>query len=278
MLKKALQNSYLGLIVLFLYAPILTLIVLSFNASKSRAVWGGFTLDWYAQMFDSATIMEALYNTLHLAFTSSIIATVIGVMACIGIQAMSRRQRNLSISINNIPLMNADIVTGLALLITYVAFGVTLGYNTVLLAHITFNIPYVILSVMPKLKQSSRSTYEAALDLGATPLRAFFKVVFPDLVPGILSGFLLAFSMSLDDFIITQFTKGRGFNTLSTLIYSEVKRGVKPTMYALSTLLFVAVIGLLLISNFLPKKWGNRENPEEIPPKEPVQEQDSSTY
>lgn len=249
-MKKILKNGYLCLIFLILYAPIAVLIVLSFNQSKSRARWGGFTLDWYVKLFQSEEIMGALQNTLILAFSSALIASIIGVVACIGIQSLKKVPRAMFMGMNNIPLLNADIVTGLSLMLSFLAFGISLGYGTVLVSHITFNVPYVILSVMPKLKQTNISTYEAALDLGATPLRAFFKIVFPDLVPGIVSGFLLSFTMSVDDFIITHFTKGAGFDTLSTLIYSELRRGVKPTMYALSTLLFLAVLIVLIIINF----------------------------
>lgn len=253
-MKKKLETLYMAIIFIFLYAPIGTLIVLSFNSSKSRSKWGGFTLEWYQKMFDSSTIMSALQNTLTIAFLSALIATVIGVLVCIGINSLRKWQKNTILALNNIPMLNADIVTGLSLMLMFVFFGVSLGYNTILLAHITFNIPYVILSVMPKMKQTNMSAYEAAQDLGANPIYAFFKVIFPDLVPGIISGFLLAFSMSLDDFIITHFTKGAGINTLSTLIYSEVRRGIQPTIYALSTLIFVTVLILLLLVNFLPAK------------------------
>ena len=253
-MKKKLETLYMAIIFIFLYAPIGTLIVLSFNSSKSRSKWGGFTLEWYQKMFDSSTIMSALQNTLTIAFLSALIATVIGVLVCIGINSLRKWQKNTILALNNIPMLNADIVTGLSLMLMFVFFGVSLGYNTILLAHITFNIPDVILSVMPKMKQTNMSAYEAAQDLGANPIYAFFKVIFPDLVPGIISGFLLAFSMSLDDFIITHFTKGAGINTLSTLIYSEVRRGIQPTIYALSTLIFVTVLILLLLVNFLPAK------------------------
>ena len=253
-MKKKLETLYMAIIFIFLYAPIGTLIALSFNSSKSRSKWGGFTLEWYQKMFDSSTIMSALQNTLTIAFLSALIATVIGVLVCIGINSLRKWQKSTILALNNIPMLNADIVTGLSLMLMFVFFGVSLGYNTILLAHITFNIPYVILSVMPKMKQTNMSAYEAAQDLGANPIYAFFKVVFPDLVPGIVSGFLLAFSMSLDDFIITHFTKGAGINTLSTLIYSEVRRGIQPTIYALSTLIFVTVLILLLLVNFLPAK------------------------
>ncbi|MCD8121202.1 MAG: ABC transporter permease [Clostridiales bacterium] len=248
------QNFYMVIIMLFLYAPIVTMIVLSFNRSKSRNQWGGFTLEWYTQMFASRNITNALYNTLVIAFLSALIATVIGTAASIAINSMKPLPKTIFMGVTNIPMLNADIVTGISLMLAFIAFGISLGFQTVLIAHITFNIPYVILSVMPKLKQTSRFTYEAAMDLGAGPVSAFFRVVFPDILPGVLSGFLLAFTMSLDDFIITHFTRGAGINTLSTLIYSEVRRGIKPSMYALSSVIFVVVLALLLISNFAPKR------------------------
>ena len=247
-LKRFVQDFYLVLILVFLYAPIATMTVLSFNSSKSRTQWGGFTTRWYTELFSSNTIMTALYNTLLIAFLSSIIAVIIA------INNMKRVPRSIVMGITNIPMLNADIVTGISLMLAFIAFGISLGFKTILIAHITFNIPYVILSVMPKLKQTDKSTYEAAMDLGATPVYAFFKVVFPDILPGVLSGFLLAFTMSLDDFIITHFTRGAGINTLSTLIYSEVRRGIKPSMYALSTIIFLTVLILLLITNFAPKR------------------------
>ena len=251
-LRKFFQDFYLVIILIFLYAPIVTMMILSFNDSKSRTLWGGFTTKWYTQMFDSATIMDALVNTLLIAFVSALIATIIGTAASIAINSMKPLPRTIIMGITNIPMLNADIVTGISLMLAFIAFGISLGFQTILIAHITFNIPYVILSVMPKLKQTNKSTYEAAMDLGASPIYAFFKVVFPDILPGVLSGFLLAFTMSLDDFIITHFTKGAGINTLSTLIYSEVRRGIKPSMYALSTIIFLAVLVLLLITNFAP--------------------------
>ena len=253
-LKRIWQNFYLSIIMVFLYAPIATMAVLSFNSSKSRTQWGGFTLQWYTQMFASRNIMDALRNTLLIAFLSALAATIIGTAAAIAINSMRALPKTIVMGITNIPMLNADIVTGISLMLAFIAFGVSLGFKTVLIAHITFNIPYVILSVMPKLKQTSKFTYEAAMDLGAGPVYAFFKVVFPDILPGVLSGFLLAFTMSLDDFIITHFTRGAGINTLSTLIYSEVRRGIKPSMYALSTVIFTTVLALLIISNFAPKK------------------------
>ena len=253
-LKRFFQDFYLVLVLIFLYAPIAVMMVLSFNSSKSRSQWGGFTTQWYKEMFESPVIMEALYNTLMIAFLSAVIATILGTAAAIGINSMKKAPRTIFMGINNIPMLNSDIVTGISLMLMFVAFGVSLGFKTILFAHITFNVPYVMTSVLPKLKQTSKYTYEAAMDLGAGPVEAFFKVVFPDIMPGVLSGFLMAFTMSLDDFIITHFTKGAGINTLSTLIYSEVRRGIKPSMYALSTVIFVTVLALLLITNFAPSK------------------------
>lgn len=251
-IKQFFQDFYLVLVLIFLYAPIGTMMVLSFNNSKSRTLWGGFTTKWYAQMFESQAIMDALYNTLIIAFASALIATLIGTIAALGISSMKKVSRTVVMGVNNIPMLNSEIVTGISLMLAFIAFGISLGFKTILIAHITFNIPYVILSVMPKLKQTNKSTYEAAMDLGAGPVQAFFKVVFPDILPGVLSGFLMAFTMSLDDFIITHFTRGAGIDTLSTLIYSEVRRGIQPSMYALSTLIFVTVLVLLIITNFSP--------------------------
>ena len=262
-MKKTLQNIYLSLIIFLLYAPIVTLVVLSFNTSRTRAKWEGFTGKCYISLFQNEQIMSALYTTLVIALLSALIATLIGTAAAIGIQGMKRKSRTIAMGITNIPMLNADSVTGISLMLLFIAVGsglkylginFSLGFATVLIAHITFNIPYVILSVMPKLKQTKRSTYEAALDLGASPIYAFFKVVFPDILPGVFSGFLLAFTMSLDDFVITHFTKGPGVDTLSTKIYSEVRKGIKPEMYALSTLLFVSVLILLILINVSPNK------------------------
>ncbi|MDE6014084.1 MAG: ABC transporter permease [Acetatifactor sp.] len=252
-LYGAARKLYIILIFIFLYAPIATLIVLSFNASKTRAKWGGFTLKWYQSLFQNEVILQALWNTLAIAFLSALIATVIGTVACISMQNMKRRTRSLIMGVTNIPMLNADIVTGISLMLLFISIGIKFGFGSILLAHITFNIPYVILSVMPRMRQLNPNTYEAALDLGASHLQAFFKVVFPDILPGIFSGFLMAFTMSLDDFIITHFTKGPGIDTLSTKIYTEVKKGIKPEMYALSTIIFTSVLILLLLVNYTPR-------------------------
>ena len=268
MIKSTLQKIYLGFILLLLYAPILTLIVLSFNSSKTRSKWGGFSGKWYVALFQNEDIMNALYTTLIIALVSALVATIIGTAAAIGIQALKTRSRTVVMAVTNIPMLNADIVTGISLMLLFIACRMffptfSLGFTTVLLAHITFNIPYVILSVTPKLKQTNKYTYEAALDLGASPIYAFFKVVFPDIFPGVCSGFLLAFTMSLDDFVITHFTTGAGVHTLSTKIYSEVRKGIKPEMYALSTLLFVSVLFLLIMVNTAPE--GSPKKPAKVP-------------
>ena len=262
MKKTVLQKIYIFLIFLFLYAPILTLMVLSFNASRTRAKWGGFTLNWYIHLFQNRDIMEALSNTLAIALISSLAATVIGLIACVAMNGMKKGGRAVVMGIANIPMLNAEIVTGISLMLLFLSLGMRFGFGTVLLSHITFNIPYVILSIMPRMKQLNPNVYEAALDLGASRPNAFFRVVFPELLPGILSGFLMAFTMSLDDFIITHFTKGPGVDTLSTKIYTEVKKGIKPEMYALSTLIFVTVLILLVLVNRGPAISGRKNKHE----------------
>ena len=249
MVKKSLSRIYLAIIFLFLYLPIGVLIVLSFNNSLSRVKWGGFTTEWYRNLVSDPTIMNAFYTTILTTVASSVIATIIGTMAAIGISAMRKRNRQIMLGATNIPLLNADIVTGISLMLLFVRFT-ALGTSTVLIAHITFDIPYVILNVLPKLSNTSSHTYEAARDLGATPLYAFFKIVWPDIKPGVFSGFLMAVTMSLDDFSITYFTKGAGVNTLSTMIYTQLRKGIIPEMYALSTILFFLALVLLLIMNY----------------------------
>ena len=252
-MKNFARRFYLFLIVLFLYLPIFVLIVASFNDSKILGTWKGFTLHWYKDFFENATMMNALRTTIVIALLSSIIATVLGTLACIAINKMKKSTRNIIVGITNIPMLNAEIVTALAFMLLFIGLGVSLSFSTVLIAHVTFCIPYVVLNVLPKVQQLDRNMYEAALDLGATPTQAFFKVTLPEIMPGILSGFLMSFTMSIDDFIITHFTRGSGINTLSTMIYTEVRKGIKPEMYALSTLLFVTVFILLFLVNYGPK-------------------------
>lgn len=249
MVKKILSKCYIGIIFLFLYAPIIVLIVLSFNKSRARVVWGGFTLEWYKSLFDNSQIMTALGNTMVLALISAVVATIIGTLAAVGIDAMKKKSYSLTVGVANIPMLNADIVTGISLMLWFVRF-MPLGFNTMILAHITFNIPYVIFSVLPKLKSIDVNVYEAARDLGANSFIAFFEIILPNIVSGIVAGFFMAITISLDDFVITYFTKGAGINTLSTMIYGQMKKGIKPEMYALSTIMFAAVLVILLLSNY----------------------------
>ncbi len=253
MVKKSLQRLYLFLIFVFLYLPIIVLIVLSFNNSRTRVVWGGFTFDWYISCFQDEKIMSAFLTTIQITFLSALISTAIGTLAAFGISAMKKRGQTICLGATNIPLLNADIVTGISMMLLFVRF-MDLGFMTVLAAHITFSIPYVILNVLPKLKAVNRSTYEAALDLGATPLYAFYRVTWPEIRPGVFSGFMMAITMSLDDFSITYFTKGPGVNTLSTMLYTELRKGIKPELYALSTILFFIVLIVLLLGNIRPQR------------------------
>ena len=250
--KRFFMKFYLVLIIAFLYIPIAVLVVLSFNNSRSRVVWGGFTLEWYTTLFHNSDVVAALQNTLTIGFGSALIATVIGVLAAVGIDAMKKRSYSLTLGVGNIPMLNADIVTGIALMLWFSRFT-NLGYVSILLAHVTFNIPYVILSVLPKLRQMDVSVYEAARDLGASSVTAFTRVVLPNIFPAVVSGFFMAMTMSMDDFVVTYFTKGAGINTLSTMIYGELKRGIKPEMYALSTLIFAFVLVILLLVNYMPR-------------------------
>ncbi len=260
---------FMGLAFLFLYAPIFVLIVFSFNDSKSRTVWNGFTLNWYVELFQDSQIMNSLYTTLLVALLSAVIATVAGTFASIGFYNMKRRWREPLMTVNNIPMMNADIVTGVSLCLFFVAAfagwngfvtwmentyrltapRLALGFGTLLIAHISFNIPYVILSVMPKLRQMDKNLIDAAQDLGCTWMQAFWKVVVPEIKPGIINGMLIAFTMSVDDFVISYFTAGAKTSTLAMTIYGMAKRRISPKMNAVSTLLFVTVLTLLIIVN-----------------------------
>jgi spermidine/putrescine transport system permease protein len=248
-MSKVLKRGYLALILLFLYVPIVVLVVQSFNAGVSRAKWEGFSLRWYQDLFASPSIMNALYITVTVALLAAAIATVIGTVAAIGIHAMDKGPQGLMMAATNIPMTMPDIVTGISLMLLFIFTQVQRGYFTMLLAHVTFNIPYVILSVMPKLKQMNKFSYEAALDLGATPGYALRKVVLPYVMPGVVTGALLSFTLSLDDFTISYFTTSPLVQNLSTLIYSEARKGIKPTMNALSALMFVALLVLLLAVN-----------------------------
>ena len=248
-MMKFIKRFYLGLILAFLYIPIVVLIVQSFNAGKSRAKWEGFSFRWYGELFHDPNIMNALVITLAIALLAAIFSTIIGTLAAIGIHAMKKRPQHLMLTLNNIPMTMPDIVTGISLMLLFIFTQVERGFVTMLLAHITFDVPYVILSVMPKLKQMNKHSYEAALDLGATPVYALTHVILPEVMPGVITGAMLAFTLSLDDFTISYFTTNPLVQNLSTLIYSQARKGIKPTMNALSALMFVALLALLLVVN-----------------------------
>ena len=246
---RFLKRFYLGIILLFLYIPIVVLIVQSFNAGKSRAKWEGFSFRWYAELFQDERILNALYVTLSIAVLAMIVSTILGTLAAIGIHAMKKRPQALMMTLTNLPNTMPDIVTGISLMLLFIFTKVDRGYMTMLLAHITFDTPYVILSVLPKLKQMNKHCYEAALDLGATPMYALFHVTIPQCKQGIITGAMLAFTLSLDDFTISYFTTSPLVQNLSTLIYSSARKGIDPSLNALSALMFVALLILLLIVN-----------------------------
>lgn len=239
----------------FLYAPIFVLALFSFNDSKSMSVWSGFTLDWYKKLFENDSIMNALYYTILVAILASLIATIVGTITAIGIHKMRKGGfKKTLLNINYLPILNPDVVTGVALMTLFTAIDLDLGFITMLLSHILFNIPYVILSVLPKLKQMPANLEDAAMDLGATPSYALRKVIIPQIMPGIISGLLIAFTMSIDDFVISFFTTGNGVSNLSIEIYSMTRRGISPEINALSTIMFVVVLVLLILSNKTSKK------------------------
>lgn len=246
---KILKKAYVGLVFLFLYAPILLLMLFSFNDSRSRGQWGGFTLKWYGELFNDSATMDALLNTVLIAVLSAGVATVVGTVTAFGMHYMKKTPRSILSGVSYLPVMNPDIVTGVSLLIMFLTFRIEKGFVTLLIAHITFNIPYVILSVLPKLKQMNEHLFEAAQDLGAGSVYTFFHIILPEIMPGIISGFLLSVTLSIDDFVISLFTKGPGVNTLSVHIYNMAKKGVVPSINALSTIMFVVVMLLLLAIN-----------------------------
>ena len=237
-----LKTAYLAAIFLFLYAPIGVLIAQSFNESRYRGHWTGFSLKWYESLFDNEEILDALSNTITIGILSATVATILALVTCLALREVGKKWRAMFMSVANVPILNADIVTGISLMLLFLGMGMRLGYGSILLAHIVFNVPYVMLCIMPQLAALDKSFYEAALDLGASPFKAFTSVVLPELRPSIFAGFLLAFTMSADDFIITYFTRGAGVDTLPTAIYSQLKLGIHPEMYALSTLVFFAVL------------------------------------
>ena len=265
-----LNRLFMVLVFVFLYAPIVLLIIFSFNAGKSNVVWQGFSLEWYGKLLNNRLIMQSVYTTLLVSLLATVIATMAGTFAAIGFYAMRRKVREPLMTVNNIPMMNADIVTGVSLCLLFVAFfngwgsfaswfnslglfrlptRLTMGFGTLLIAHITFNIPYVILSVGPKLRQMDKNLVDAAMDLGCTWMQAFWKVILPEIKPGIVSGALTAFTMSIDEFVISCSTAGSSASTLAMTIYGMTKKRVSPEINAISTLLFVTVLVLLAIIN-----------------------------
>ncbi len=248
-MSKTISRFYVGLVYLFLYAPIAVLIIFSFNSSKSRNVWTGFTFEWYARLFQNETIIASLLNTLLVAAVSSVIATVLGTLAAVGINSLGRKLRAAVINVTYLPVINPEIVTGVSLMLLFVFAGVSLGYATLIIAHITFNVPYVILNVMPKIRQMDTHLYEAAQDLGCDRKQAFFKVILPQIMPGIVTGFLMAFTYSIDDFVISYFTSGPASQTLPITIFSMTRKKVSPEINALSAIIFVIVLTVLIIMN-----------------------------
>ncbi len=248
-MRKLTNRVYIGLVFLFLYIPIFVLIANSFNASKSRTVWTGFTLDWYRRLFHNETILKSLLNTLVIALVASVVATLLGTLAALGIYRMRRVSRTVVMNISYLPIINPEIVTGVSLMLLFVACGIELGYTTLIFAHITFCVPYVILNVLPKLRQMDNSLYEAALDLGCTPISAFSRVVIPEIMPGILTGFLMSITYSIDDFVISYFTHGATSQTLPITIFSMTRRKVSPEVNALSAIIFVVVLTVLIVMN-----------------------------
>ncbi|MDD2649042.1 MAG: ABC transporter permease [Eubacteriales bacterium] len=253
-MRKFIKRFYLVIILLFLYIPIIVMIAQSFNAGKSRAVWEGFSFRWYAELFADSAIINALSVTLTIALLSAVISTILGTLAAIGIHAMKKRPQAMMMTITNIPMTMPDIVTGISLMLLFMFAKVGRGYWTMLLAHITFDTPYVILSVLPKLRQMNSHSYEAALDLGATPRYGLTHVILPQIMPGVITGCLLAFTLSLDDFTVSYFTTSPLIQNLSTLIYSKARIGIEPTLNALSALMFAVLLLLLVVVNYRAAK------------------------
>lgn len=262
---KKLSKVYLGLVLMFLYVPIFVLIVFSFNTTKSRSVMSGFTFDWYIKLFKNEIIISSLVNTILVAVLASIAATILGTAAAVGINSMRKLPKSIILNITNFPIINPEIVTGVSLMLLFVFFAarmnVEFGFVTLLIAHITFDVPYVILNVMPKFKQMDPFLYEAAQDLGCNPFKAFFKVVLPEIMPGVVSGFLMSFTFSLDDFIISYFTCGSSMQTLPVTIYSMTRRKVSPEINALSTIIFLVVVVVLIIKNLVERRSTMRNEP-----------------
>lgn len=255
---KKLGKIYLMLVLAFLYVPIFVLIVFSFNETKSRSVFSGFTLDWYNRLFHNSIIISSLMNTILIAVAASIISTVLGTLAAIGINSMKKVPKAVTMNITNMPIINPEIVTGVSLMLLFVFFAARMnlefGFVTLLIAHITFDVPYVILNVMPKFKQMNPHIYEAAQDLGCSPIQAFVKVVLPEIMPGVVSGFLMSFTYSLDDFVVSYFTTGSTSQTLPITIYSMTRRKVSPEINALSTIIFAVVVAALIVKSVVENR------------------------
>lgn len=271
MKMSPLSKLYVAFIMLLLYAPIVVMIVFSFNSSASTSVMTGFSFKWYESLIHDSATINALKNTLVLAVSSSLIATVMGTAAAVGLNVYKNKFiKKTVMGVTNIPMMNPEIVTGISMMLLFVfcarLIGVTdaLGFGTMLVAHVTFNLPYVILSVLPKLRQMDKYLPEAAMDLGCTPIQSFFKVTLPSISTGIVSGLMMSFTLSLDDFVISYFTQGPSFETLPIRIFSMTKKRVTPDMYALSTLIFVVILLLLVLLNVAQvrgeKKMNNKLN------------------
>ncbi|MDO5715627.1 MAG: ABC transporter permease [Tissierellia bacterium] len=248
-MKKWIDRLYLALIFIFLYAPIGVLIIFSFNDSKLRGSWAGFTFKWYQNLIHDPQILTSLYTTLIVALVATTISTVIGTLAAIGIHDLRGKKKNFLLNINYLPVLNPDIVTAIALMGFFSLFHVPMGYTTMILSHIVFCIPYVILSILPKLNQMDPNMMEAALDLGATPAYAITQVMIPQIKPGIVTGALMAFTLSIDDFVISFFNTGQGVSNLSITIYSMARKGINPSINAISTIMLMAVLILLVIIN-----------------------------
>lgn len=266
---KFIKKSYVALVLLIMYAPVAILMFYSFNDSK-LPIWKGFTFRWYEEIFQDASIQQAFYNTIFIAVISSVVATIIGTLAAMGIERMTGWKKKLVMNITYIPLLSSEIVTGVSLMLLFSALKIPVGITTLILAHITFSIPYVILSIMPKLKQLNYNIYEAALDLGATPSYAFKKVILPEILPGVLAGLFIAFTLSIDDFIISFFNTGPGVDTLSIKVFAMTRKGVAPTINAISTIMFGTIITILIATNVFPNKKHKKanKNREEVEVKE----------
>ena len=253
-----LSKLYLLLVMLFLYVPIFVLIVFSFNTTKSHSHMSGFTFDWYIKLVHNKLILRSLLNTIIVAITASVCATILGTAAAVGINSMKKLPKAATLNVNNIPIINPEIVTGVSMMLLFVFFAARMnfefGFVTLIIAHITFNVPYVILNIMPKFRQMNPNIYEAAQDLGCSPTQAFFKVILPEIMPGILSGFIMSFTFSLDDFVISYFTNGSQAQTLPITIYSMTRRKVSPEINALSTIIFLVVIVILVSKNIYERK------------------------